>query len=58
MSASLVDTNTIVGKEISRAITTHLFQAGTTKILFCISFGQTSENKLELDLNFKNDELL
>jgi len=27
------------------------------KIYYFISFGQTSENKLELELNFKKDEL-
>jgi len=25
------------------------------KLYYCISFGQTSENKLELELNFKKD---
>jgi len=28
------------------------------KFYYCISFGQTSENKLELELNFKKDEHL
>jgi len=28
------------------------------KFYYCISFGQTAENKLELELNFKKDELL
>jgi len=28
------------------------------KFYYYISFGQTSENKLELELNFKNDQLL
>jgi len=28
------------------------------KFYCCICFGQTSENKLELELNFKKDELL
>jgi len=28
------------------------------KFYYCKSFGQTSENKLELELNFKKDKLL
>jgi len=28
------------------------------KFYYCISFGQNSENKLKLELNFKKDELL
>jgi len=54
LAASLVRYEYDSGEEISRAITTHLFQAGTTKtLLLHISFDQTSENKLELELNFK-----
>jgi len=46
-------------RDFKSNITTHLFQAGTTKILLLqIPLGQTSENKFELELTFEKDELL
>jgi len=34
------------------------FKQDRQKLYYCICFGQTSENKLELELNFRKNKLL
>jgi len=48
-----------VGKNYFKSNYNPFIPSRNNKILLLhISFGQTSENKLELELNFKKDELL
>jgi len=51
-------TNTIVGERDFKSNYNIYSKQKLQKFYYCISFGQTSENKLELVLNIKIDELL
>jgi len=59
LSASLVRYEYDSGKKrFQEQLQTNFSKQELQKVYYCIFFGQTSENKLELELNFKKDKLL